>query len=264
MKQASNLLEALEGMKFSGASKTNTRQTKKRKDNPVEIKYEETSTKTSAKEVKYDPNTKNNFEHMYGLIKEMRKELNAAVDLYGCESNSDKSAPKAVQDFQTLVSLLISVQNRDESTAASMERFKAHGLTVDSINAMSEEEVLQVMGGVNFNKTKAKNIKAAARLIADNHNGIVPNDWDQLLEFPGVGNKIAVILLNTAYQKNAGIGVDTHVHRVSNRLGWAKTKKPDETRKALEGFVPKQIWSEVNKWMVGFGQQVCQPINPSK
>jgi len=254
-----NKLNLLDSMKFTSRTTTRGINNKKRKDNPVEIKYE-----TTAKgQVEYDPkNTKKNFGVMYDLIKEMRKEKNAAVDLYGCHTNADKGASKEVQDFQTLVSLLISVQNRDESTAAAMERFKAHGLTVQIVNNMSEDDVLKVMGGVNFNKTKAKNIKAAARLIADNHNGRVPDSWDELVAFPGVGNKIALILLNTAYNKNAGIGVDTHVHRVSNRLGWAKTKLPDQTRVELESFVPKRLWSEVNQWMVGFGQQICQPINP--
>jgi len=257
-------LDFLDTMKFSSRT---TRTTRKRKENPIEIKYEET-TKSNLKEKiieKETPkpiNNRANFSKIYEKIKEMRKDLDAAVDEYGCHMNADTKALKDVQDFQLLVSLLISVQNRDESTAKAMERLKEFGLNAENINNTDEAKVLEVMGGVNFNKGKAKYIKAAAKLVVEKYNGKVPNDWSLLLSFPGVGNKIAIIFLNTAFNMNVGIGVDTHVHRVCNRIGLVNTKTPDQTRVELESFIPKDEWSKINNWFVGFGQQICLPIIP--
>jgi len=248
------------------AANASSRTSKKRKDNPIEIKYETTTNEINLKsdqnEVKLDKNNKNNFVYMFEKIKEMRKNLTAPVDTMGCHCCPDKKAPKDVWDFQLLVSLMLSVQTKDEATFKAMTKLKENNLTVESINKMDESKILELISGVNFNKTKAKNIKAAAKLITEKYNKKVPKDWKQLLEFPGIGNKITVLYLNIAYHMNVGIGVDTHVHRISNRVGWVNTKLPEQTRVELEKFVPKEYWSDINHWMVGFGQETCQPINP--
>jgi len=259
-------LDFLDSMKFETSF---SRVSRKRKENPIQIKYEENTSKSNLLEKSFPIKTevtKNNSKHfpeIYDKIKEMRKDRNAAVDKYGCCCNHDTEAPKDVQDFQILVSLLISVQNRDESTAKAMERLRNFGLDAETIHKTDEEKILEILGGVNFNKTKAKNIKAAAKLIVKKYKNKVPNDWKLLLEFPGVGNKIAIIFLNKAKNMNIGIGVDTHVHRVCNRIGLVNnTKTPDHTRIELESFVPREEWTLINNWFVGFGQQICLPINP--
>ncbi len=249
-------LNYLETMKFNP---------KKRKENPIQIKYEEpnkTNLKVDSQKTKFDANNKRNFEYIWNKIQEMREKRDSVVDVMGCHCAHDRNAPKEIRDFQLLVALIISVQNREESTYAAVQRLKQHGLNAQNIYNTDESKILEIIGGVNFNKTKAKNIKNAATLIVEKYDGVVPNKWDVLLTFPGVGNKIAVLFLNFGHGLEVGIGVDTHVHRISNRLGLVHTKLPDQTRVELESFVPKKYWSEYNVLFVGFGQQICLPINP--
>jgi len=246
-------LNYLDTLKF-----TKPANTKKRKENPIQIKYEE----PNGTNTKFDRNNKRNFEYIWNKILEMREKRDATVDLVGCHVAPDKNAPKEIQDFQLLIALIISVQNREESTYAAVQRLKQHGLNAQNIYNTDEGKILDIIGGVNFNKTKAKNIKNVTTLIVEKYDGIVPNRWDVLLTFPGVGNKIAVLYLNFGHGLEVGIGVDTHVHRISNRLGLVHTKLPDQTRVELESFVPKKYWSDYNVLFVGFGQQICLPINP--
>jgi len=252
-------------LEFSKSSKT-SQASKKRKENPVELKYEGNTDIPVPDEEhelpKLDKDNRKNFDYIYEKIKEMRKHRNAAVDNHGCQISGQEVITKEDKDFQTLCSLLLSVQNRDESTGAAMVKLRAFGLTIDVADKIDEDVLLGMIKEVNFNRTKAKNIKAAAKITKEKYNGRVPDDLEKLLEFPGVGYKIGILYLNTCHNMNVGIGVDTHVHRISNRLGWVKTDKPNDTRTELEKFVPRKEWSDINCWLVGFGQQVCLPKNP--
>ena len=122
---------------------------------------------------------------------------------------------------------------------------------------------------VSFHTRKADYLKRAARILRDKHADDVPDSFDGLKELPGVGNKIAFLVLSSAFGKHEGICVDTHVHRISNRLGWvqhagsaAGTKTPEQTRVALEKWLPPELWWECNTLLVGFGQQVCSAVQP--
>lgn len=118
---------------------------------------------------------------------------------------------------------------------------------------------------VGFHNNKTKFIKQAARQMLESHEGDVPADLDTLLALKGVGPKMAHLFLQCAYNVSHGIGVDTHVHRISRRLGWTKTKEsdgPERTRLELESWVPKDKWAAINPLLVGFGQTICAPINP--
>lgn len=100
-------------------------------------------------------------------------------------------------------------------------------------------------------------------MLRDQYNDDIPNTVETLCKLPGVGPKMAHICMKVAWGEVTGIGVDTHVHRISNRLGWVRnTKTPEGTRKELEEWLPQEIWSEVNHLLVGFGQQICQPVRP--
>jgi len=264
-------LELLKAKNSTAATRAITENTivktsKKRKENPIELKYEGSSDKPvpdeEAELPELDKDNRKNFDYIYGKIKEMRKHMNAAVDNYGCQITGNDVITKEDKDFQTLCSLFLSVQNRDESTGKAMDRLRKFGLTIDVAYKMDEEVLLEMIKEVNFKRTKAKNIKAAAKLVVEEYGGKVPDNLDKLLEFPGVGYKIGILYLNTCHNMNVGIGVDTHVHRISNRLAWVKTDKPNDTRVALEKFVPKELWSDINHWLVGFGQQICLPKNP--
>jgi len=114
-------------------------------------------------------------------------------------------------------------------------------------------------------QTKVKHLKKTCALLKDTYDCDIPDTVDDLCKLPGVGPKMAHLCMNVAWKKQSGIGVDTHVHRISNRLGWtgAKgTKNPEETRKALESWLPESKWTEINWLLVGFGQQHCLPVGP--
>lgn len=107
-----------------------------------------------------------------------------------------------------------------------------------------------------------KHLKKTAEILKRDYDCDIPDSVEGLCKLPGVGPKMAHLCMNIAWKKQSGIGVDTHVHRISNRLGWVKTKNPEETRKALQGWLPQSKWTEINWLLVGFGQQTCLPVGP--
>ena len=187
---------------------------------------------------------RDNYEDILQKIRIMRYGFDAPVDTMGPDADHGSKAEKEVRDFQLLIALLISVQNRDESTALAMRKFVMHGLTLDIVNNMSESDVKQILSSVNFNGKKAVYIKRVTSVIVNELNRKIPDQLDELLKLPGVGYKIAVLYLNHAHAQNIGIGTDTHVHRISNRLGWVNTKLADQTRVELEKFVDRKYWTD--------------------
>lgn len=115
-------------------------------------------------------------------------------------------------------------------------------------------------------QTKVKHLKKTAEILKRDYDCDIPDSVEGLCKLPGVGPKMAHLCMNIAWKKQSGIGVDTHVHRISNRLGWTGengTKTPEDTRKALEGWLPESKWTEINWLLVGFGQQICLPVGPN-
>lgn len=129
------------------------------------------------------------------------------------------------------------------------------------LSQLSEGEIIDLIYPVGFYRIKAKHIKAAAALLLEKYQGMVPQKIEDLLQFPGVGRKTANLVLGTAF-KIETISVDTHVHRISNRLGILKTKIPEETEQGLKRIFPKEYWITLNPYLVGHGQIVCKPISP--
>lgn len=165
--------------------------------------------------------------------------------------------------FQALISLMLSSQTKDQITHAAMQKLITHGLTVQNILETPDKKIEELIYPVSFWKTKAKNIKKTCAVLQEEYNADIPDTLDGLCKLPGVGPKMAHLCMKTAWGQVTGIGVDTHVHRISNRLGWVKnTKTPEATRKALEDWLPQDMWSEVNHLLVGFGQTVCKPVSP--
>lgn len=118
---------------------------------------------------------------------------------------------------------------------------------------------------ISLLQKKATYIKKTAAVLASDYGGDIPRTVSELCKLPGVGPKMAVLTANVAWGDTAGIGVDTHVHRISNRLGWTgpeATKTPEATREVLERWMPSSLWKEANHLLVGFGQQVCTPLRP--
>ncbi|XP_038007029.1 endonuclease III-like protein 1 isoform X2 [Motacilla alba alba] len=197
-------------------------------------------------------------------IREMRSSRDAPVDEMGVHRCYDSSAPPEVMRYQVLLALMLSSQTKDQVTSAAMLRLRRRGLTVDSVLQMDEESLGQIIYPVGFWRNKVKYIKQTTAILKQKYGGDIPSTVEELVQLPGVGPKMAHLAMHIAWDSVAGIAVDTHVHRISNRLKWVKkeTKNPEQTRLALEEWLPRDLWKEINWLLVGFGQQTCLPVNP--
>ncbi len=163
--------------------------------------------------------------------------------------------------FRVLISTVISLRTRDEVTLAASNRLYELADSPQAIAGLDEEMIASLIYPAGFYKTKAKNIRAIAEILIREYEGEVPPDRDALLALPGVGIKTANLTLNLGFNIEA-ICVDTHVHRISNRMGWISTKTPEESEKALQSVMPRHHWIPLNEMLVLFGQQVCTPLSP--
>ncbi|XP_038618783.1 endonuclease III-like protein 1 [Tachyglossus aculeatus] len=197
-------------------------------------------------------------------IRDMRESRDAPVDQLGAGQCFDRDAPPEVQRYQVLLSLMLSSQTKDHITAGAMQRLQAHGLSVDSVLRMDDTTLGRLIYPVGFWKSKVRFIKQTTAILKDRYRGDIPASVAGLLQLPGVGPKMAHLAMAIAWGAVSGIAVDTHVHRIANRLQWTKTvtKSPEQTRAALEDWLPRELWSEINWLFVGFGQQVCLPRHP--
>ncbi len=163
--------------------------------------------------------------------------------------------------FQILVFAILSSRTRDEQTVEVTKRLFQRVSSPEDLLKMDVLELEEILRGVGFYRVKARTLKSMAEKLVEEFNSEVPRSFDDLIKLPGVGRKVANIILADAFNE-AAIGVDTHVHRISNRLGIISTKKPEETEEELRKIVPINLWSSVNKAFVGFGQTVCRPQKP--
>jgi endonuclease-3 len=163
--------------------------------------------------------------------------------------------------FKALVFTMLSARTRDQSTLVATKRLFRIASTPSQIAKMDLRKLEKLLYGVGFYHAKARNLQALCRKLISEYGGKVPTDLKGLTSLPGVGRKTANVMLGQIFQKDA-IAVDVHVHRISNRLGWVKTRKPEETEIALMRIVPKKLWRKCNISMVSFGQTLCIPRNP--
>ncbi|KRX89620.1 G patch domain-containing protein 1 -like protein [Trichinella pseudospiralis] len=207
------------------------------------------------------PHWKAQFEN----IQKMRAQRLAPVDTVGCSKLFDPGADEKTKRYQILLSLMLSSQTKDEITAAAMTSLKKYGCSVNKILQTDESDLAELIYPVGFCKSKAKYIKKTTEILQSQYDGDIPKSVDELCQLPGVGPKMALLTMLTAWNQCEGIAVDTHVHRISNRLGWlpSPTKQPEQTRKGLENWLPKSHWPQINKLLVGFGQTICLPVNPN-
>jgi len=163
--------------------------------------------------------------------------------------------------FLVLISCMLSLRTKDETTIPASERLFKLGATPQAIDKLTISQIEKAIYPVGFYKTKARNIKGICRDLLKKFKGKVPDEIDTLLTFKGVGRKTANLVLTEGFGK-PGICVDTHVHRISNRLGYVTTKTPEETEWALRKELPKKFWIEYNALLVMWGQNICRPISP--
>lgn len=170
-------------------------------------------------------------------------------------------AESSKSPFHVLISCILSLRTQDATTARASRRLFALADTPGKMLKLSAKTIERAIFPVGFYRTKAKNIRDICRTLEEKYSGEVPDDIDELLKFKGVGRKTANLVVTLGYRK-PGICVDTHVHRISNRWGYVRTKNPKETEFALREKLPEQYWIEYNDLLVTFGQQLCRPISP--
>lgn len=163
--------------------------------------------------------------------------------------------------FRILISTILSLRTKDQTTAAASARLFDLADTPEAILRLDEEWISKTIYPVGFYKTKAKAIRHICEKLIDEYGGRVPDDLDELLKLGGVGRKTANLVLTLGFGK-PGICVDTHVHRISNRWGYVETKTPERTELALRAKLPAKYWIPINDWLVAFGQNLCAPVSP--
>lgn len=183
------------------------------------------------------------------LKQETKKFLKLPVETY-------KSDP-----FKVLISCLLSLRTKDQLTREISKKLFKVVSTPEDLKNLSIKEIEDLIYPVGFYRTKAKRIKEIAKILIERYNGHPPADLDELLKLKGVGRKTANLVLILGYKK-LGICVDTHVHRVINRLGYIKTKNPTQTEFALREKLPEKFWMIINDLLVLWGQNICKPISP--
>jgi len=199
-------------------------------------------------------------EHMEKILRGMTNTMNsvkpprmtALRELHEAETGGPLSI---------LIGTILSARTRDENTSAVVKKLFSRYKTARSLARAKVSDVERIIRSTGFFHVKARRVIEVASIIDSRYHGIVPDDLDELLKLPGVGRKTANCVLVYAFEKPA-IPVDTHVHRISNRLGLVETKTPEETEFALMEKIPKKYWLQINDTFVMYGQNICKPISP--
>ena len=163
--------------------------------------------------------------------------------------------------YHILISTLISLRTKDQVTLEASMRLFEKADSIEELDKLSEDEIAKLIYPCGFYKTKATRMKEICKIIIENNNANIPDEIDDLIKLPGVGRKTANLVVILGFNK-PGICVDTHVHRISNRIGWVKTKTPEETEFALRKLLPLEYWRTINDYFVSYGQTVCTPMSP--
>ena len=172
------------------------------------------------------------------------------------------SSEQSGNPFRVLIATMLSAQTRDEVTSMASGRLFEVADTPEGLSRISPSRIEKLIYPVSFYRDKARHIAQACRLLLSKFDGQVPTCMDELLLLPGVGRKTANLVLIVAYGSETNICVDTHVHRISNRLGWVKTKTPTGTEHELYRVVRRRWWPLINLYMVVWGQNICRPVYP--
>ena len=175
----------------------------------------------------------------------------------------EKIAEDSQEDpFEVLIATMLSAQTRDAVTAAASGRLFRVARTPRTMAKLTEKQIEELIYPVSFYRHKATHVKETCRILGERFRGRVPATMEELLMLPGVGRKTASLVLILSFNSLKNICVDTHVHRISNRLGWVKTRTPAETERALYEATRERWWPYINLYLVTWGQNVCRPVYP--
>ncbi len=196
--------------------------------------------------------------HVREIMGALAREIDG-LELPAVEKISESSRE---DPFQVLIGTLLSARTQDATTAAASARLFARAAAPEAMAKLTVRQIERLIYPVSFYRHKAKHVKETCRLLVEKFGGRVPDTMEELLTLPGVGRKTANLVMILAFKSATNICVDTHVHRISNRLGWVKTKTPEETEQALYAVTDRKWWPIVNLYLVTWGQNVCRPVYP--
>jgi endonuclease-3 len=172
-------------------------------------------------------------------------------------SQSQQEAP-----FQILIATLLSARTKDETTLAASTRLFKKAATPRAVAALTVKQIEKLIYPVGFYRNKAVFVREASKTLATKFGGRVPATLDELVSLPGVGRKTANLVMILAFQSQANIYVDIHIHRIANRLGWVQTGHPEETEQVLYQVIAPRWWPVINLYLVTWGQNICRPVYP--
>ena len=197
-----------------------------------------------------------------GRIPTVMRRLGRAID--GLDEPAVEKIAEEQQDdpFQVLIATMLSAQTRDPVTAEASRRLFRVARTPRTMAKLSVKEIERLIYPVSFYRNKAVHVKGTCEQIMTRFGGRVPGTMEELLTLPGVGRKTANLVLILAHRSRSNICVDTHVHRISNRLGWVETRTPEQTEHALYAAAARRWWPIINLYLVTWGQNVCRPVYP--
>jgi len=190
------------------------------------------------------------------------KRLGAAIRAMDVPVVEKISGEESADAFHVLIATMLSAQTRDRVTEGASRRLFKLARTPRTMAKLPVRRIERTIYPVSFYRNKARHVRETCRRLVSEFGGRVPATMKELLSLPGVGRKTANLVLIVAHASKDNICVDTHVHRISNRLGWVATKNPEATEKALYGVAPRRFWSRINLYLVTWGQNVCRPVYP--
>jgi endonuclease-3 len=197
-----------------------------------------------------------------GNVKQVMEALALAISGLDLPAVEKISESQEEDPFQVLIATLLSARTQDATTLAASTRLFRKARTPRTMAALKVGEIERLIYPVSFYRHKARHVKATCQLLVERFDGKVPGTMEDLLTLPGVGRKTANLVLILSFKSQRNICVDTHVHRISNRLGWVVTRTPEETEQALYLATDSHWWPYINLYLVTWGQNVCRPVYP--
>ena len=195
-------------------------------------------------------------------VDKVMRAIGHAIDGLEMPAVEKISEEQAEEPFQILIATLLSARTQDATTHAASTRLFKRARTPRAMAKLPVEEIEQLIYPVGFYRTKARNVKACCEMLVGSFGGQVPRTLEELVTLPGVGRKTANLVLIVGFKSEQNICVDTHVHRISNRLGWVRTQQPEETEQELYRNINRRWWPYINLYLVTWGQNVCRPVYP--
>jgi endonuclease-3 len=196
------------------------------------------------------------------LVERVLRTLAREIDGMELPAIEKISESQSEDPFQVLIATLLSARTQDATTLAASTRLFKRARTPRTVAALPVREIERLIYPVSFYRNKARHVKAACHRLLTAYDGRVPSSLEELVTLPGVGRKTATLVMILAFQSRRHVCVDTHVHRISNRLGWVQTKTPEQTEQALYAATDACWWPFLNLYLVTWGQNTCRPVYP--